>query len=175
MGIEAELSYLCGMIQSGKISYEDAVNYLKFMRDEYGIEEEQFQEIYAIWVRNGELCREWNPFRRAEKKEKFSGLYRYVLEGMYEMVEQGELNLSMVTENLWKDAYEVREEPGRGFAGFYPELPGCIGYGENLDALHKNMKKVLKNWVCAAYDQWRETQIISGKADGIFDDENSYT
>ena len=174
-GKEMELSYLCGMIQNGKIPYEDAVCYLNLMKDEYGIGEIQFGKLYSAWVRNGEFGNELNRIRFLGGYKRSSGLYKYILDGLYETVEQGEMDLDMVTENLWQDDYEVKEDPGRGLAGFYPELPGCIGYGENREKLHMNMKNSLKNWICAAYDQWREEKLISRNSESIFGNKKSYT
>ena len=57
---ENELSYLCGMIQSGKIPYKDAVHYLDLMKEEYELEEKQFDGLYAEWIRNGDIGRELN-------------------------------------------------------------------------------------------------------------------
>ena len=57
---ENELSYLCGMIQSGKISHKDAIHYLDLMKEEYELEEKQFDGLYAEWIRNGDIGRELN-------------------------------------------------------------------------------------------------------------------
>ena len=103
------------------------------------------------------------------EEDEFAGLYRQVLDGMYEMVEMGEMDLKMVVENLWEDAYEIKKD-GEGYVGFYPELPGCIGYGKDLDVLRENMKEALENWVCAGYREWRASWIINGseKLEGLF-------
>ena len=90
-------------------------------------------------------------------------MWKLSRDGLYEMVEYGEIDLEMVTENLWEDPYEVRKDPVKGYTGFYPEFPGCIGYGENQEMLRMNMKKALRNWIYAAYAQWTERRIIGGK------------
>ena len=160
---ENELSYLCGMIQSGKISHKDAIHYLDLMKEEYELEEKQFDGLYAEWIRNGDIGRELNRIGKQEKDPDSRKPYDYVLDGLYEMVEYGEIDLDMVTENLWEDPYEVRKDPVKGYTGFYPEFPGCIGYGENQEMLRMNMKKALRNWIYAAYAQWTERRIIGGK------------
>lgn len=42
---ENELSYLCGMIQSGKISHKDAIHYLDLMKEEYELEENSLMDF----------------------------------------------------------------------------------------------------------------------------------
>ena len=139
---ENELSYLCGMIQSGKISHKDAIHYLDLMKEEYELEEKQFDGLYAEWIRNGDIGRELNRIGKQGKDPDSRKPYDYVLDGLYEMVEYGEIDLEMVTENLWEDPYEVRKDPVKGYTGFYPEFPGCIGYGENQEMLrmHSGLK-----------------------------------
>lgn len=161
MGIENELSQMCAMIESGKLCYEDAVYYLKLMRKKYGIGEKEFRQLYDVWCREGELSGklEW---RRGRAEDESDGLYQRVLDGLYEMVEVGEMTLEMMTENLWEDAYKIKKDPHRGFVGFYPELPGCIGYGKDQEMLRENMKESLGKWVRAGYEQWRERWIMDG-------------
>ena len=161
MGIEKELSQMCAMIESGKLCYADAVYYLNLMRKKYGIWEKEFRQIYDVWSQKGELSGELD--RHRDRAEDEAGLYQRVLDGLYEMVELGEITLEMMTENLWEDPYEVRKDPVKGYTGFYPEFPGCIGYGENQEMLRMNMKKALRNWIYAAYAQWTERRIIGGK------------
>lgn len=161
MGIENELSQMCAMIESGKLCYADAVYYLKLMRKKYGIGEKEFQQIYAVWSREGELSGELN-WRRGRAEDESDGLYQRVLDGLYETVEAGEMTLEMVTENLWEDAYKIKKDPNRGYVGFYPELPGCIGYGKDKEMLRGNMKKSLRKWICAGYEQWHERWIMDG-------------
>ena len=108
MGIEKELSQMCAMIESGKLCYADAVYYLNLMRKKYGIWEKEFRQIYDVWSQKGELSGELDRHRdRAE--DEADGLYQRVLDGLYEMVELGEITLEMMTENLWEDAYETKE------------------------------------------------------------------
>ena len=95
---ENELSYLCGMIQSGKISHKDAIHYLDLMKEEYELEEEQFDGLYAEWIRNGDIGRELNRIGKQGKDPDSRKPYDYVLDGLYEMVEYGEIDLEMVTE-----------------------------------------------------------------------------
>ena len=76
--------------------------------------------------------------------------------------EEEEITLEMMTENLWEDAYETKKDPCRGYVGFYPELPGCIGYGKDKEMLRENMKESLEKWVRAGYEQWRERWIMGG-------------
>lgn len=65
----------------------------------------------------GELSGELDRHRdRAE--DEADGLYQRVLDGLYEMVELGEITLEMMTENLWEDAYETKKDPCRGYVGF---------------------------------------------------------
>ena len=161
MGIEKELSQMCAMIESGKLCYADAVYYLNLMRKKYGIWEKEFRQIYDVWSQKGELSGELDRHRdRAE--DEADGLYQRVLDGLYEMVELGEITLEMMTENLWEDAYETKKDPCRGYVGFYPELPGCIGYGKDKEMLLENMKESLEKWVRAGYEQWRERWIMGG-------------
>lgn len=157
---EDELEYLCGMVQSGKVSCEDAVRYLELMKDEYGIGEKQFQVIYETWTQNGELCGKLSRDRNENGKCSSLELYKYVLDGMYEMAEAKEMDLEMIVQNFREDRYKVKKDPDKGWIGFYPQLTGCIGYGKNQKELRKNMEKVLKNWIYARYDQWRERQIM---------------
>ena len=161
MGIENELSQICAMIESGKLCYADAVYYLNLMRKKYGIWEKEFRQICDVWSQKGELSGELDRHRdRAE--DEADGLYQRVLDGLYEMVELGEITLEMMTENLWEDAYETKKDPCRGYVGFYPELPGCIGYGKDKEMLCENMKESLEKWVRAGYEQWRERWIMGG-------------
>ena len=114
-----------------------------------------------MWSQKGELSGELDRHRdRAE--DEADGLYQRVLDGLYEMVELGEITLEMMTENLWEDAYETKKDPCRGYVGFYPELPGCIGYGKDKEMLCENMKESLEKWVRAGYEQWRERWIMGG-------------
>ena len=157
------------MIESGKLCYADAVYYLNLMRKKYGIWEKEFRQIYDVWSQKGELSGELDRHRdRAE--DEADGLYQRVLDGLYEMVELGEITLEMMTENLWEDAYETKKDPCRGYVGFYPELPGCIGYGKDKEMLRENMKESLEKWVRAGYEQWRERWIMGGceKLEGLF-------
>ena len=104
MGIENELSQICAMIESGKLCYADAVYYLNLMRKKYGIWEKEFRQICDVWSQKGELSGELDRHRdRAE--DEADGLYQRVLDGLYEMVELGEITLEMMAENLWEDAY----------------------------------------------------------------------
>ncbi len=169
MGTENELSQMCAMIEIGKLCYEDAVYYLKLMRKKYGIGEKEFRQLYDAWCREGELSGKLD-WRRGRAEDESDGLYQRVLDGLYEMVEVGEMTLEMVTENLWEDAYEIKKDPHRGFVGFYPELPGCIGYGKDRDMLRENMKESLGKWVRAGYEQWRERWIMGGceELEGLF-------
>ena len=112
---ENELSYLCGMIQSGKIPHKDAIHYLDLMKEEYELEEKQFDGLYAEWIRNGDIGRELNRIGKQEKDPDSRKPYDYVLDGLYEMVESGEIDLEMVTENLREDPYEVRKDPVKGY------------------------------------------------------------
>lgn len=169
MGIEKELSQICAMIESGKLCYADAVYYLNMMRKKYGIWEKEFRQICDVWSQKGELSGELDRHRdRAE--DEADGLYQRVLDGLYEMVELGEITLEMMTENLWEDAYKTKKDPCRGYVGFYPELPGCIGYGKDKEMLRENMKESLEKWVRAGYEQWRERWIMGGceKLEGLF-------
>lgn len=114
-----------------------------------------------MWSQKGELSGELDRHRdRAE--DEADGLYQRVLDGLYEMVELGEITMEMMTENLWEDAYETKKDPCRGYVGFYPELPGCIGYGKDKEMLRENMKESLEKWVRAGYEQWRERWIMGG-------------
>lgn len=170
MGIENEVSHLCAMVESGKLLYADAVRYVELMKGEYGIEEKEFRQIYDMWSRNGEVKKELNRPGNAGEEAAPWDLYKRVLDGMYEMVELKEMDIELLVEDFWQDEYEVKEDPCEGFVGFYRELPGCIGYGKDLEQLEKNMKKILKHWLCAGYDLWRERQIICGNkiTDGLF-------
>ena len=165
MGIENKLSQMCAMIESGKLSYADAVYYLNLMREKYGIWEKEFRQVYDVWSEKGEL--NWLGDKAGEESDES---YQRILDGLYEMVEVGEMTLEMVTENLWEDAYEIKKDPCRGYAGFYPELPGCIGYGKDKNMLRENMKKSLTKWICAGYEQWRERWIMNGceELEGLF-------
>lgn len=108
MGIENELSQICAMIESGKLCYADAVYYLNLMRKKYGIWEKEFRQICDVWSQKGELSGELDRHRdRAE--DEADGLYQRVLDGLYEMVELGEITMEMMTENLWEDAYETKK------------------------------------------------------------------
>lgn len=161
MGIENEMTYLCAMVENGKLLYEDVVRYLELMKQEYGIEETEFRKIYEAWSQSGEVEGVLDRIGNAGEKGEDWGLYKRVLNGMYEMVKLGEIDLELLVEDFWQDDYEVKEDQ-RGVVGFYRELPGCIGYGKNLMELEENMKKGLKHWLCAGYDLWRENQIIEG-------------
>ena len=108
MGIENELSQICAMIESGKLCYADAVYYLNLMRKKYGIWEKEFRQICDVWSQKGELSGELD--RHRDRAEDEAGLYQRVLDGLYEMVELGEITLEMMTENLWEDAYETNEK-----------------------------------------------------------------
>lgn len=169
MGIENELSQMCAMIESGKLCYEDAVYYLNLMRKKYGIWEKEFRQIYDVWSQKGELSGKLDQLGDRIKKESDES-YQRVLEGLYEMVEMGEMTLEMVAENLWEDAYEIKKDPCRGYVGFYPELPGCIGYGKDRKILRENMKESLEKWIRAGYEQWRERWIMNGceELEGLF-------
>ena len=170
MGIEKDLSQMCAMIESGKLSYADAVCYLNLMRKKYGIGESGFRQIYDAWSKNGELSQELARVGAICREKESDCLYWRVLDGLYEMVELEEMTLEMVTENLWEDAYEIKKDPSRGYVGFYPELPGCIGYGKDKEILRENMKESLEKWVHAGYEQWRERWIIGGceELEGLF-------
>ena len=77
---ENELSYLCGMIQSGKISHKDAIHYLDLMKEEYELEEKQFDGLYAEWIRNGDIGRELNRIGKQGKDPDSRKPYDYVLD-----------------------------------------------------------------------------------------------
>ena len=95
MGIENDLSQICAMIESGKLCYADAVYYLNLMRKKYGIWEKEFRQICDVWSQKGELSGELDRHRdRAE--DEADGLYQRVLDGLYEMVELGEITMEKI-------------------------------------------------------------------------------
>lgn len=92
MGIENELSQICAMIREretllcgcGVLSESD--------EKKIWVWEKEFRQICDVWSQKGELSGELDRHRdRAE--DEADGLYQRVLDGLYEMVELGEITL----------------------------------------------------------------------------------
>ena len=70
MGTEKknELSYLCGMIQSGKICHKDAIHYLDLMKEEYGsLKKNSLMDFMQSGYQNGDIGRELNRIGKQER------------------------------------------------------------------------------------------------------------
>ena len=68
----------------GKFSHKDAIHYLDLMKEEYELEEKQFDGLYAEWIRNGDIGRELNRIGKQGKETDSRKPYDYVLDGLYE-------------------------------------------------------------------------------------------
>ncbi len=47
--------------------HKDAIHYLDLMKEEYELEEKQFDGLYAEWIRNGDIGRELNRIGKQER------------------------------------------------------------------------------------------------------------
>lgn len=156
------LMLLCSIVQSKTDSMENILEYLSLMREIYGIGEKQFREIYAQWLRTGEIPKISEQTVLQQKYE--GGIYAGPVAGLCRLLHEGIIDEKIFEETLWEAPYRTVEHTKSDelcAVGFFPQFPGCIGYADNEKDLSPEMKKALKRWISAVYTFWKEKQIIN--------------
>ena len=132
-----------------------------------GIEKELSQ--MCAMIESGKLCYADAVYYLNLMRKKY-GIWEKEFRQIYDVWSQkGELS-GELDRHRDRAEDEAKKDPCRGYVGFYPELPGCIGYGKDKEMLRENMKESLEKWVRAGYEQWRERWIMGGceKLEGLF-------
>ena len=151
------VTQLCVMAQNNTESMQEIIRYLHIMQREYGIDENIFYRIYDDWRRRGEVTEEYMP---AEARMRKVLLYHRGAEGMCRMLDEGVVEEKMFFEVFWEMPYETVRKADEKFVGFYPTLPGCIGFANNEADLRNEMQTALKKWIRQAFYMWKENKIL---------------
>ena len=150
------VTQLCVTAQNSEESMQESIHYLHIMQREYGIDENVFRKIYDEWRKRGEVTEEYMP---ADARMRKVPLYHRGAEGMCRMLDEGVVEEKMFFEIFWEMPYEtIRED--KKLVGFYPALPGCIGFADREEDLEKEMQMALKAWIRQAFYMWRENKIL---------------
>lgn len=145
---------LCVVAANDAESMESVMRYIEIMEREYGLDRDSFQKVYDYWYRTGEIREE---YRRGYQKTL--PLYHRGLEGMCRLLGEGLLSEKMFFEVFWEIPYEILKRKGE-YTGYYPFLPGCIGFADTRDALEHKMQAALKKWIRQAFYMWHENYIL---------------
>lgn len=153
------VTQLCIIAQNDTYLKRTVMRYIDIMKEQYALDEQGFRNLYARWVRSGEIDQQdWRTGRNSEEEQE-TILYHKEIEGLCRMLEEGVIDETMFYEILREIPYEVLDEGGC-FTGYYPSLPGCIGQAETRQKLDGEMQTVLKKWIRNAYIMWRENNIL---------------
>lgn len=154
------VTQLCVIVQNNADSVVRVVRYLEIMKDEYGLDEKSFRQVYDDWFRSGEVQEKYRNSGVGSGRQRKVPLYHRGMDGMCKMLEEGVIDETMFFEILWEASYEIRKEDGKRYVGFYPYLPGCIGTADSKEKLKKEMQGALKKWIRSAFYMWRENKIL---------------
>lgn len=149
------VTQLCVIARNDKESMEDIMQYIEIMELEYGLDRSSFQKIYDNWCRTGEIREQ---YRQGISGKKYP-LYHRALDGMCRLLGDGLMSEEMFFEVLWETPYETLKKRGK-YIGYYPDLPGCIGFADSRDMLPEKMQTALKKWIGQAFYMWRENYIL---------------
>ena len=151
------VTQLCVTMQNNEDRMGEILCYLKIMKNEYRLDEKAFCEIYDVWRKRGEITEEYVPTGIESRKIP---LYHRGAEGMCRMLDEGVVDEKMFFEIFWEMPYETVREDAEKIIGFYPALPGCIGFADNEEELKKEMQTALRKWIRQAFYMWRENKIL---------------
>ena len=152
------VTQLCIIAQSNEESMGKTIRYIELMNKKYGLDADSFRKLYDDWFRSGEVREEYREMSSVMANQQHPLYYRGI-DGMCRMLDEGIIDEDMFCELLWETSYEAVKED-TGYAGFYPSLPGCIGFADSREDLEKEMQTVLKKWIRQAFYMWRENKIL---------------
>lgn len=154
------VTLLCVIAENNADSMRRTVRYIEIMKREYGLDGESFRQVYDEWFRTGEVSEKYRQRDWSSKRRTGLPLYHRGVDGMCRMLEEGVIEEDMFFEIFWETPYEVLQEEGETYTGFYRALPGCIGESGTKEKLKKEMQKALKKWIWSAVYMWRENKIL---------------
>lgn len=146
---------LCMIEENNTDLISRAVRYVEIMSDEYGLDAKSFRQLYDIWYRTGEVSESY----RQNIKTEHLPLYHRGLDGMCRMMYEGVIDEELFFESFSDMPYETLKDKD-GYTGFYPGLPGCIGFAENEKKLDEEMKTVLRKWIREDFSFWHELKLL---------------
>lgn len=146
---------LCMEAENNADSMSKILRYLEIMEDGYGLDAEAFHQLYENWYRTGEIQEKYRKKTRSEHLP----LYHLGADGMCRMLNEGVIDEEMFFEIFWETPYKILKENDI-YTGYYPSLPGCIGFADNKENLEKEMQRALRKWIRSAFYLWRELTIL---------------